>query len=544
MSGELVSRGSSVKDVLRMYLEYGGVRDDLPLIQLALLSQSPPGAQPVDARGVVVSTAYQCYAPGKTELRKRDDDRAKKVALSTRNAGHLTTRQHMNYTWLLDGVSRGVIHDVLHAFPYYNTEQQSQRFVEARRGSYVTPFELDSDQAACFMKAADYANGLYFDFLHLLEPLVEARVRYMYPEQAWRNPKAAERMTAKSRKLAQEIARYVLPVAQKSTLYYTLSELELLRLFRASQMSHVTDEARYIVASMIQEVVAIDPTILDELEVPGEEEQKNDVGFNERYVGEQQKEFDATLQERNTALVSDIASMRAGLMHALSAVCGVSAFDATLQDVYGRLFDPKINKYLNDIYDIGIHHPLTQVLRMISLVFITKLSHTADSQRQRHRRTPAAIPPLSDCYTGRADFITPHIVSQDEQLMEWYQKAMEDVYASVEHALELGLPRSAAMQLLPNAHALRLVETGDLFDWIHRFKQRLCFLAQEEIFFISVQQAQQVLKHLPEARLLFQAPCGIRSYTGTRPRCPEGDRWCGRPVFNWDIDHYMENRLI
>ena len=56
------------------------------------------------------------------------------------------------------------------------------------------------------------------------------------------------------------------------------------------------------------------------------------------------------------------------------------------------------------------------------------------------------------------------------------------MFENVDRALEMGIPREYATLLIPNAINIRVIEGGDLFDWIHRWKQRLCYLAQEEIF--------------------------------------------------------------
>jgi hypothetical protein len=187
---------------------------------------------------------------------------------------------------------------------------------------------------------------------------------------------------------------------------------------------------------------------------------------------------------------------------------------------------------------------LTNALRQVNLRFKTKLSHTADSQRQRHRMTPGATPPLETLYDGRPDYITPMIIRESGELSEAYGEAMENIYDGVRRAIECGVARGYALYLLPSAQAVRVSEAGSLFDWTHRWKQRLCYLAQEEICFISIEQVEQVLKYFPEAERLFLAPCGVRQAAGVRPRCPEGDRWCGRPVYRWQIAQYREGRLV
>ena len=121
---------------------------------------------------------------------------------------------------------------------------------------------------------------------------------------------------------------------------------------------------------------------------------------------------------------------------------------------------------------------------------------------------------------------------------------MDRMFNNVEEAIGLGIPREIAVLLLPNAMTIRIIESGDLFDWITRWKQRLCFLAQEEIFFASVGQVEDVLERMPQLSGVLLAPCGIRQAVGISPRCPEGDRWCGQPVYNWQIGEYSKKRLI
>ena len=59
-----------------------------------------------------------------------------RIASSTLEAGHLTTRQHAHFVFALDGVSRQFIWSFLHSHPFYNSEQVSQRYVRIRRGNF------------------------------------------------------------------------------------------------------------------------------------------------------------------------------------------------------------------------------------------------------------------------------------------------------------------------------------------------------------------------------------------------------------------------
>lgn len=539
---DLLGAKPSVRECLIYYRKLGSCFIDPPKVRLSLASKTVSGEEEVGVRDVVISTAIQCYAPGKARMKPRVSEGEQAIAESTLRAGHHTTRQHVHHTWHISGVSRAVTHDIFHSHPFYNTEQQSQRYVLAREGSYLVPTGLSEEQRQVYLGVAEYANRAYFQLLDLLAPEVERRVREMYPTNGWNVPATAERLSKKAGKISQEIARYVLPVAQKTTFYHTLSELQLLRLFRASQMAHVTDEARYVVGQMIEEVAKVDPQILEELEDPWPLEEEP--VLEENYIADSKREFDLALRGGNSRLTVSPEGDRHFLANQIRVIRGVPISQLSDEEALLLLMDPANNGFLADVYEVGMMDPLTNALRQVSLRFMTKLSHTADSQRQRHRMTPGATPSLETLYDGRPDYITPMIIRESRELSGAYSEVMGNIYDGVRRAIECGVARGYALYLLPNAQAVRVSEAGSLFDWIHRWKQRLCYLAQEEIFFISTEQVEQVLKHFPEAERLFLAPCGVRQAAGVRPRCPEGDRWCGRPVYRWQIAQYREGRLV
>ena len=53
-------------------------------------------------------------------------------------------------------------------------------------------------------------------------------------------------------------------------------------------------------------------------------------------------------------------------------------------------------------------------------------------------------------------------------------------------------PREFALYLLPNAKAIRLVESGSLLHLLHKWTMRTCFNAQEEIYQASMEEVAQV----------------------------------------------------
>ena len=75
-------------------------------------------------------------------------------------------------------------------------------------------------------------------------------------------PAAARRFADAVQKRAQEVARYVLPLATPAHLYHTVNGLTLLRYHVLASQPDVPAEVRYIVDRMVDEVLAVDPYFL------------------------------------------------------------------------------------------------------------------------------------------------------------------------------------------------------------------------------------------------------------------------------------------
>ena len=536
------NREARVKGIVEEYIKLGKKLENPPRIVLELATAKIDDPQSlVGARDIGISTAYQCYSPGVSEIKQRRDEKAEITGDSTLDSGHTTTRQHVNYTWHLIGVTRSVTHDTLHSIPFYNTSQQSQRYVEAKEGNYLVPSELTSEQKTFYEEAAEFSNKAYFEMLSILHPAIEERVRSMYPEGGWNVEKTKERLEDKIKKLSQEVARYVLPIAQHTNLDYTISEIQLIRMFIASNNPAFTDEARFIVGNMINEVAKHDPTIWKELREPQKFNNSETVNFDQ--ISQSNKNFDFYLRlgKGNTFMYKPSELISDQLSESVAMVIGSWGMDKN--KLLERLLDPALNPLLADVYGSAMFNPMTAVLRQINLSYMTKLSHTGDSQRQRQRMTFGATPPLEKLYSGVPDYMTPLVIRENPKLKEMYDAIVNKEFENVAEALRMGIPKEYALLLLPNALTVRLTENGTLYDWVIRWKERLCFLAQEEIFFLSVDQAEQALKYLPQAENIFLAKCGIREKAGVG-KCPEKGRWCGQPVFAMPIGEYKTHRLI
>lgn len=546
-SSVLIEAKEGVRDVLMSYLALGQRLEEQPQVSLKLTSQTLDG-EVVGTRDVAITTALQCYASGRAILKPRLTAKEQQIAYSTLEAGHHTTRQHFFMTWRIDDISRLALRQIFHDYEFYNSEQQSQRYNEIKHGNYLIPADLAPEQRQVYVEAADFSNRAYFEMMELLRPVVRARVEATYVKGGRMNSQVETRVNEKTEKMSMEHARYVLPSAQRSVLYHDLSELSLIRLFRASQKDHFTDEARYVIAEMIMKVaewekrMGVEHTILEDLEEPLAEEEKD--SYVMEYITEAKEEFDEELGDRSTVLADYPINMRRTIASTVRNVKGKPKRVLSDEEAIAMVLDPALNGDLADPYDPGIHDDVTRALTQVNLTYSSKFAGIIGEQRQRHRMTPGATPPIEANYDGKPDYVTPGVISEDPQLKERFDQIMHIMYDNVTKCLEAGVPKEYALMLLPNAHAIRVKESGNLFHWLHRWRLRLCYLAQDEFFANAVEQVKQLREILPEASHALLAPCGLRQRAGITPRCPEGKKWCGQAVYNFPLEEYEERRLI
>jgi len=95
-----------------------------------------------------------------------------------------------------------------------------------------------------------------------------------------------------------------------------------------------------------------------------------------------------------------------------------------------------------------------------------------------------------------------------------------------------------ALYLLPNAVNVRFTESTDFLNLRHKHVMRLCYLAQEEIWQASVDEAAQVREVHPRLGRWLLPPCSMRKEAGAKPFCPEGARFCGEPVWTYGLEDY------
>jgi thymidylate synthase ThyX len=133
--------------------------------------------------------------------------------------------------------------------------------------------------------------------------------------------------------------------------------------------------------------------------------------------------------------------------------------------------------------------------------------------------------------TTAPDVVTPRLIRQNPRALAVYERAVADAWAAKNRLLALGVPLEFALYLLPNAKALRMVESGTLLSLQHKWTLRTCFNAQEEIYLASMDEIAQVRDVHPRLAKHLGPPCVLRNRL-VSPRCTEGTHFCGVPVWN------------
>ena len=484
-----------------------------------------------------IATAKTCYSAKGIVSDEQVTDSSDALARSIYQAGHHTTLQHAHFQFALTNVSRQFLWSFLHSHPFYNSEQVSQRYVTLNPESVAVP-PLESEALALYRRTVVRQMAAYADLSERLRPLADR-------EWAARFPRARKHFVRDVQKKAQEIARYVVPVAALSYLYHTVSGVTLLRYYRLCRQSDAPLEQDIVVGKMVEALLDVDPRYRTILEEPLDlDETPEAVFFGENPYSPARarafcREFDAGLGGRISKLIDYKARNEPVLADAVREVLGLTAGALPDRDAIELVLDPSKNRLLGESLNLTTHSKLSRALVHASYTFRKKLSHTADSQDQRHRMTPGSRPVLAAHLTDGPDYITPELIRQDPAIEREYDRVMDETWEAIGRLRRLGVPDEFALYLLPNAAAVRFTESADLLNLRHKHAMRLCYNAQEEIWRASLEEAVQIRDVNPTIGRYLLPPCTLRDMAEALPKCPEGERYCGVKVWRLDLRDFQ-----
>lgn len=480
-----------------------------------------------------IAAARTCYSPRVIDAVEVTDRQRDSIGPLTFEGGHHTVFQHAHFEFGLENVSRQFVWSVLHAYPFYNSEQSSQRYVKLKEPRAFVP-PLAGEALEVYERAVLTAWDHYAELSALLKDdawAILKDLRYLRPSNAPERHRAVER---EAEKKAIETARYVIPIAAFTSMVHTVSGLVLHRLHRMLSAGDTPYEARLVIETMVDLVKAVDPLFfgkvgmatLDSASLP-------EAAFPRARAGGDAfaAAFDARLEGRVSKLRDWSAGAEGLVGDAARTTFGLDREDLGDDEAIDRVMNPARNLYRVDMLNVSHHSPMMRALHHVAYVFEKKLSHTADSQDQRHRMVPASRPLMTFADTTAPDVVTPRLIRQNARALEVYRRAVADAWTAKNRLLALGVPLEYALYLLPNAKALRMVESGTLLSLQHKWTLRTCFNAQEEIYLASMDEIAQVREVHPRLARHLGPPCVLRNRI-VSPRCTEGSHFCGVPVWN------------
>jgi thymidylate synthase ThyX len=501
-----------------------------------MLSTAPPvvtlRTAPTSPFDGAIAAARTCYSPRVIGADEVTESQRNTIGALTFDAGHHTVYQHAHFEFGLENISRQLVWTFLHSYPFYNSEQSSQRYVKLKEPRAFVP-PLSGEALSVYQAAVERAWDRYAELSTLLKDdafAILKELRYVRPTTNAERLRAIER---DAEKRAIETARYVIPIAAFTSMVHTVSGIVLHRLQRMVNTGDAPAEARIVIAEMVRLVNEWDPLFfekvglapIDAASVP-ETYFPKPRGGGDSYA----QMFDERLGGRWSRLRDVSPDAEEIVAEAVRLVFGLTADEMSDDEAIDRVLNPARNPYRLDILNVSYHSPLMRALHHVTYVFEKRLSHTADSQDQRHRMVPASRPLMTFVDTIRPDYITPRLIAANPKARAVFDESMRECWTAKNRLLQLGVPIEFALYVLPNAKTLRFIESGSLLALLHKWTLRTCFNAQEEIYLASMDEVQQVRAAHPRLARHIGPPCVVRNGLAS-PRCTEGTHFCGVPVW-------------
>jgi thymidylate synthase ThyX len=490
-----------------------------------------------------LATARTCYSSRGIIHEEDITDKWDFLANSLYKAGHHTTLQHSHFQFSINNVSRHFLWSFLHSHPYYNSEQVSQRYVAVKPGAAIIP-PLEGQALEIYNSTLAYQMDQYRSLCEKLAPLVQSELQKRFPQRQTDTKKFKDEV----KKKAQETARYVLPVATFAYLYHTVSGITLLRYYRLCQQHDLPLEQSLVIGKMVRLLLEAEPKFKVILEEPLEHDVIPEVElFSSLHQGSEHTrtfidEFDQSLDGNVSKLIDWKANNEAVLAASVRETLGLPQAALSDEEAIAVALDPGRNRLLGESLNLTTIAKLSRCLFHPSYTFRRKISHTADSQDQRHRMTPASRPILAGHLTDQPDYITPELIKLDDDVRSQYKAAMTRSWDAMNQLRKLGVDQQFVQYILPNAVSIRYTESSDLLNLRHKHAMRLCYNAQEEIWNASLDEARQISQINPQIGQYLLPPCTLRSMARQKPICPEGERFCGEKVWKLSLDEY--DRII
>lgn len=183
----------------------------------------------------VAVAARLCYSPagGEDLFENLTKEEAEKLVRFVVKSGHLSTTEHISFTFAIEGVSRALTHQLVrHRLASYN--QQSQRYVKFFDNfEYITPPAVRNNSRV-FDKFDSMVKSIHSFYEEMLASGVEA-----------------------------EDARYILPAASETKIIVTMNGRELLHFFTVRCCNRAQWEIKELAIAMLKLVKKVSSVVFE-----------------------------------------------------------------------------------------------------------------------------------------------------------------------------------------------------------------------------------------------------------------------------------------
>jgi len=147
--------------------------------------------------------------------------------------------------------------------------------------------------------------------------------------------------------------------------------------------------------------------------------------------------FDKSLDGRTARLVDYGVRAPEVIADAVRHVLG--RMDLPDEEALALALSPARNPYRLEKLNVSTHAPIMRALAHAHFVFRKKLSHTADSQDQRHRTVPGSRPMLSRTVPACVDVVEPQLVADDPACHAIFRETVEAQWHARARLMGLGV---------------------------------------------------------------------------------------------------------
>src|SRR6187455_3824733 len=211
-----------------------------------------------------IAAARTCYSPRVIERSEITDKQRDSIGPLTFDGGHHTVFQHAHFEFGLENISRQLVWSVLHSYPFYNSEQSSQRYVKLNEPRAFVP-PITGEALDVYEQAVLSAWDSYSKISALLKDDAWAILRDLRYVRETNSPTRLKTVEREAEKKAIETARYVIPIGAFTSMVHTVSGIVLHRLNRMMHTGDAPYETRLVISEMVRLVKEWDPFFFEKI---------------------------------------------------------------------------------------------------------------------------------------------------------------------------------------------------------------------------------------------------------------------------------------